>query len=116
MNSVSAHELAEEAEEAISYSDFRSADSNWLNDYVTLPDNLTDYEIRFSSDGNNLNEFGIWHVRTDQIAPMEASLRAYLAESLLRNRSFYDSYIPEETPILSKRLWRLWIKSICRRR
>ncbi len=97
---ISAAELAEEVEDELDMTDLRDANGDWLSDYVTLPDGLNDYKICYSSDGNNLNEFGIWHVKSDQIAPMEATLRTYLAESLLQNRTFYDSYIPEETPKL----------------
>ena len=95
-----ASQLADEVIDELEETDFRTAQGNWLVDYVTLPDGLSDYRICFSANGSNLNEFGIWHVREDQIAPLEATLRAYLAESLLRNREFYNSYIPEETPKL----------------
>ena len=108
-----AEELAEEALEELDHPDFQRASGDWLSDYVTLPEGLNDYEIRFSSDGNNLNEFGIWHVRDDQVAPMEATLRAYLAESLLRNRDFYDSYIPTETPKLANAEVRVFGNYVC---
>ena len=112
-DTLSAHELSEEAEDELDHTDFRQADGDWLKDYVTLPEDLTDFEICFSSDGNNLNEFGIWHVRSDQIAPLEATLRTYLAESLLRNRNFYDSYIPQETPKLENAEVRVFGNYVC---
>ncbi len=110
---VSAAELAEEVEDELDLTDFRDANGDWLSDYVTLPEGLADYKICYSSEGNNLNEFGIWHVRSDQIAPMEATLRTYLAESLLRNRTFYDSYIPEETPKLEHAEVRVFGNYVC---
>ena len=106
-------ELAEEAEDELEYTDFREANATWLDDYVTMPNDVEDCKIYYSSNGNNLNEFGIWHVRTDQIAPMEATLRAYLAESLLKNRNFYDSYIPEETPKLENAEVRVYGNYVC---
>jgi len=113
LDTLPAAELAEEAREELETTDFRTAQEDWLADYVTLPDVITDYEICFSADGSNLNEFGIWHVRSDQIAPMEATLRTYLAESLTRNREFYNSYIPEETPKLEKAEIRVFGNYVC---
>ena len=113
LDTVSAEKLAEEAAEELEYADFRTANGDWLADYVTLPDGLTDYRICFSSDGNNLNEFGIWHVKSDQIAPLEATLRAYLAESLMKNREFYNSYIPQETAKLEDAEVRVFGNYVC---
>ena len=112
-DSVSATELADEVIDELDDTDFLTAQGNWLADYVTLPDNLSDYRICFSANGSNLNEFGIWHVHADQIAPLEATLRAYLAESLLRNREFYNSYIPEETPKLERAEVRVFGNYVC---
>lgn len=113
LDTLRAEELASEAEDELDRTEFRHADGNWLDDYITLPEGLSDYEIRFATDGNNLNEFGIWHVKSDQIAPLEATLRAYLAESLLRNRSFYDSYIPQEVPKLENAEVRVFGNYVC---
>ena len=113
LDTVPASELAEEVEDELDHTDFRTANGDWLNDYVTLPEGLSDYQICFSADGSSLNEFGIWHVKADQIAPLEATLRAYLAESLLRNREFYDSYIPEETPKLEQAEVRVFGNYVC---
>lgn len=113
LDTLRAEELASEAEDELDNTEFRHADGNWLDDYITLPEGLSDYEIRFASDGNNLNEFGIWHAKSDQITPLEATLRTYLAESLLRNRSFYDSYIPQEVPKLENAEVRVYGNYVC---
>ena len=113
VDTLPASELAEEAREELDTTDFRTAPEDWLADYVTLPKGILDYEICFSADGSNLNEFGIWHVSSDQIAPIETTLRAYLAESLSRNREFYNSYIPEETPKLEKAEVRVFGNYVC---
>ena len=112
-DTLPAEELAEEVREELEYSDFGEATGDWLADYVTMPEDLTDYTICFSTNGNNLNEFGIWHVTSDQVAPVEATLRTYLAESLLRNRSFYDSYIPNETAKLAEAEVRVFGNYVC---
>ena len=113
VDSLPATELAEEACDDLETTDFRVAPRDWLSDYVTLPDGINDYEICFSSDGSNLSEFGIFHVNPDQIAPLEATLHTYLAESLSRNREFYNSYIPQETPKLEKAEIRVFGNYVC---
>ena len=112
-DTLPASKLAEEAVHELEDTDFLIAQGTWLGDYVTLPDGLSDYRIYYSADGSNLNEFGIWHVREDQIAPLEATLHTYLAESLLRNREFYNSYIPEETPKLERAEVRVFGNYVC---
>lgn len=112
-DALPATELAEEARDELDLTDFRTAPGDWLADYVTLPDGVSDYEICFSSDGSNLDEFGIWHVRSEQIAATEAALRTYLSESLRKNREFYNSYIPEETHKLEKGEVRVFGNYVC---
>ena len=112
-DTLPATELAEEARDELDLTDFRTAPNDWLADYVMLPDGVSDYEICFSSDGSNLDEFGIWHVRSDQIAATEAALRTYLSESLRKNREFYNSYIPEETSKLEKGEVRVFGNYVC---
>ena len=113
LDTLPASELAEEAREELDTTDFRTAPDDWLEDYVTLPEGISDYEICFSADGGNLNEFGIWHVKPDQIASTEAALRTYLATSLSKNRDFYNSYIPEETHKLEKAEVRVFGNYVC---
>lgn len=110
---LSATELAKEAREELETTDFRVAPSDWLSDYVALPVGVSDYEICFSSDGSNINEFGIWHVGQDQIAATEAAIRTYLSESLRKNKDFYNSYIPEETVKLEKAEVRVFGNYVC---
>ena len=112
-NVLPATELAEEARDELDMTEFRTAPGDWLADYVTFPDGVSDYEICFSSDGSNLDEFGIWHVKDDQIAATEAALRTYLSESLRKNREFYNSYIPEETHKLEKGEVRVFGNYVC---
>ncbi len=113
LDTLPAAELAEEARDELEETDFRVAPSDWLADYVSLPDGISDYEICFSSDGSNLDEFGVWHVKGEQVAAIEAALRTYLSESLRKNREFYNSYIPEETPKLEKAEVRSFGNYVC---
>ena len=112
-DALPAAELAEEARDELDLTDFRTASNDWLADYATLPEGLSDYEICFSSDGSNLDEFGIYHVSEGQIAATEAALRTYLSESLRKNREFYDSYIPEQTQKLEKAEVRVFGNYVC---
>ncbi len=97
---LSPAELAEIAEEALSSGEFLSAAEGYLEDYLPLSQDSDAHIVCFSSDGNNLDEFGIWQLSSDAPEMIRGKLEGYLAESLTRNREFYDSYIPQETPKL----------------
>ena len=74
------------------------ADGGYLSDYFTKPDYVTEEVIFFAAETNNLNEFGIYKVTDGNAKAMETILKNYLKESLEKNQTWYDSYIPEETP------------------
>ena len=76
------------------------ADSGYLSDYLTKPDYVTEEIIFFATETNNLNEFGIFHVQDGNAEAMKELLKGYLKQSLEKNQTWYDSYIPEETPKL----------------
>lgn len=77
--------------------DYTTAEADFLDSYFARPDYVTDSVIRFSTDGNDLNEFGIYHVTAGNAEAMKELLTAYLTK-------FYDlynaNYLPEETPKL----------------
>ncbi len=98
-DTLTAAELAADARAALDQTEFFPAEKGYLNDYFPIPEELTDYEIDLAADGNNLSEFGIWHTGNGAES-ISILLRGYLEESFDRNRSFYDSYIPQETPKL----------------
>ncbi len=77
---------------------FVQAEQNYLGGYFRLDDHATAQAICFSADGNRLDEFGIFY--SDQPYELRDELEDYLEDSLEENRTFYDSYIPEETPKL----------------
>ena len=99
-NELRAEELARDVQNALSDTAFLSADVDYLADYFQMPDGMSDYKICFASDGNNLNEFGIWHTANGTPKEIKLLMEGYLKDSLERNQSFYDSYIPGETPKL----------------
>lgn len=98
LNDLSAAELADLADDALS-EDFRTADADYLSDYVTLPQAGYTLSVRICGSGDRIDEYGILHsdIGTEEAARL---LRIYLARSYEENRSFYDSYIPTETPKL----------------
>ncbi len=100
LDSFSVDELAESAQRKLTDTQFVQADADYLDDYITLPETFSEFCVYFSSNGSVLDEFGIWRVPTDQTDEVKTLLSEYLSESLDRNRAFYDSYIPEETPKL----------------
>ena len=90
LNDLSAAELADLADDALS-EDFRAADADYLTDYVTLPQAGYSISVRLAAGGDRIDEFGILH---SDIGTEEA------ARPYEQNRTFYDSYIPTETPKL----------------
>ena len=76
---------------------YSTAEADFLDSYFAKPDYVTESVIRFSTDGNDLNEFGIYHVTEGKAEDMKALLTKYVTD-------FYDlynaNYLPEETPKL----------------
>ena len=85
---------------SLSDADYSTADDGFLDDYFQTPDYVKEKIICFANEGNNLNEFGIYHVTEGNAEQMKSILEKYLTDSYERNQSWYDSYIPEETPKL----------------
>ena len=98
LTSLSADEVADAAGQGLS-GDFRSADADYLSDYVTLPQSGYTLSVRVAVAGDRIDEYGVLHsdIGTDGAARL---IREYLARSYEQNRAFYDSYIPAETPKL----------------
>lgn len=97
---LSADELANTAEESLPDIFYLEADEDYLEEYLTIPPSVKDFTVRFAGDGNHLDEFGIWIVEDGTQKENADLIRHYFSDSLTRNRTFYDSYIPEETPKL----------------
>ncbi len=97
---LSAASLADHAMSALSKTDGYVAREKGLDSYFATPDYVTEFAIRHAQDTNNIDEIGIWHVTDGNADAMKVLLTGYLGESLEKNETFYDSYIPEETPKL----------------
>ena len=80
--------------------DYSIADEGYLDDYFAIPDYVTDHMIHFSTAGNDLDEFGVFHVTEGNAQDLETELEDYLEEAYEQNKDWYDSYMPEETPKL----------------
>ena len=76
---------------------YLEAEPNVLDGYFPLPDSVTDATVRFSADGNDLDEFGIYHIKDGNPSELASLLQGYLS-------SFYETYnanyLPEEIPKL----------------
>ena len=79
---------------------YTTANELFLIDYFETPSYVMDSIIRFASDSGNLNEIGIFHTTDGNAFHMADLLKTYLMQSYEKNRSWYDSYIPTETPKL----------------
>ena len=77
---------------------FVQAEKEFLDGYFQTPDSVFARRIYYASDGNNLDEFGIFY--TTDPERLEELLEDYLDDCLEENESFYNSYIPEQTPKL----------------
>lgn len=98
LKTLSAAELADLAGNGLA-EDFRVADADYLTDYVNLPQSGYSLSIRIAGGGDCIDEYGVLKsdIGTEEAARL---LREYLARSYEQNRTFYDSYIPAETPKL----------------
>lgn len=100
-NDLSPDALSEPAVSALgSPADYTVAAEGYLDDYFTTPSYVSAYRICFATDGNNLDEFGIYHVEEGNASAMKTVLENYLTDSFAKNQTWYDSYIPTETPKL----------------
>lgn len=98
LTSLSAAEVADAAADGLA-EEFRTADADYLSDYVTLPQSGYTLCVRIATGGDCIDEYGILHTDIDTEGA-ERLIREYLARSYEENRAFYDSYIPAETPKL----------------
>lgn len=98
LTSLSAAEVADAAADGLA-EEFRTADADYLSDYVTLPQSGYTLCVRIATGGDCIDEYGILHTDIDTEGA-ERLIREYLARSYEENRAFYDSYIPTETPKL----------------
>ncbi len=80
--------------------DYMTADEGYLDDYFKIPGYVTEHTVFFATEGNNIDEFGIFHVSDGNGKDMKELLEDYLERAYEKNREWYDSYIPEETPKL----------------
>lgn len=92
--------LANHVMESLAKTDGYVVREKGLDSYFTTPEYVTEFAIRHAQDTNNIDEIGIWHVTDGNADAMKALLSGYLKESLEKNETFYNSYIPEETPKL----------------
>lgn len=94
--------IAEEIRAALPQKvDYVEDDSGFTDDYFTLSDSVYEHTVLYARQTNNLDEFGVYHVKEADAKELARQLREdYLAVSLERNREWYDSYIPAETPKL----------------
>lgn len=80
--------------------DYVIADEGYLEDFFSLPPYVLESRILMSSNGNDLNEIGIYHVTEGNANAMKSILNNYLVGSLRAYEDWYNSYIPQELPKL----------------
>lgn len=95
-NTLTAREAATAVLERMDEEDFSNAEVGYLDDYFVAPEGVLDFVICIANDGNDLDEFGIWHMQENKATEIRSLLESYLRSSLDRNLAFYESYIPHE--------------------
>ena len=93
---LSSAEVARSLSEGIGL-DADFGDQTLLSDQITVPDGA-DLTVCTAKSGTNIDEFGVW--RTDDPADARRQLETYLESAYRQNKSYYDSYIPDQTPKL----------------
>ena len=94
-------ELCTRALDALGEEEYRLDTVGITDDYFTMPDYVTECAILYSSRTDCINELGIFFVEDGRAKEFAALLRdSYLLPAYEKNREFYDSYIPSETPKL----------------
>lgn len=76
------------------------ADDDYLDIYLPNDEVIQEQTIYYATDGNNLDEFGLFRVDDGNEERIAAYVEQYLTENYTQNEAFYNSYIPQETPKL----------------
>jgi DNA phosphorothioation-dependent restriction protein DptG len=79
---------------------YLTPDEFYLVDYFDTPSYVKSYTLRRAMIGNNLNELGIYHVEEGKAEEMKNVLETYLDICYNTNKTWYESYIPQEVPKL----------------
>ncbi len=74
--------------------------SNWGEEYTSLLDAVSDWEIRISENkDSNVDEFGVFHVKNpDRVGEVKSIVDSYIATQQLRMTPLLESYNPDEIP------------------
>ncbi|MBE6589741.1 MAG: DUF4358 domain-containing protein [Ruminococcaceae bacterium] len=76
--------------------------SGFLEDYFALPDYVTEHAILYRRETDSLDEIGFFHVTEGNAEKLKRMIEEeYLSAAYEKNRDFYDSYMPRETPKLA---------------
>ena len=80
---------------------YQTDTSSLLGDYLNLDEGVREHTLLYRSDTNNLDEIGIFRLQGKKPNDLAAELQQkYLWETYDKNHTFYDSYMPNETPKL----------------
>lgn len=76
-------------------------DQTFIKEYTALPDFVKSSAIYYAQNTNNLDEFGVFWVETGKAKMLRLQLaEEYLKKRYDENLSWYNSYMPAETPKL----------------
>ena len=96
---LSVEELAKSCAKNLSLSEIAfEKDEGFANEELPVCD--PELSVCYSTDGNNLDEFGVWKTRGEKPRQVATFLSNSLWKRYQESESFYQSYIPEEIPKL----------------
>ena len=99
-NDLSAEMLVTLCSEQLSIEDPVLSGSDAFPDLSQADSQTSDVFVCYAGDGNCIDEFGVFKTDADKVKAVRSYLQTYLSDTLEKNRAFYDSYIPLETPKL----------------
>lgn len=98
-NDLSAEELCRKCAEAVIIEDPETEGAEAFP-AENRPGLAPEVSVCYSSNGNNLDEIGVWKATGEKPRQAATFVADSLLERYLENESFYQSYIPEELPKL----------------
>lgn len=76
-------------------------DQYFIEEYVDIPEYIKESSIYYAQNTNDLDEFGIFWVEDGKENATRMLLtQGYLQKRYAENKTWYDSYMPTETPKL----------------
>lgn len=100
-NDVAVKDLSDAAMKTVSISKgYFDADEDVFKDDLGGSSDIDSYIIKISNDAQNINEYGVFHAKSQNAAKsFKNSINDYISKK--KNNSWYEQYVPNEIPKLN---------------